>query len=127
MQAYVACQLLSILTIHAAYQDVHSLHLCQGVEVPVGVVQVERHTVDICELRANRQLQLGVAPLQQLVVVLDASLVVTLNEGHLERGGRLLDDRQVLAVVLHYLQQCEVLVQVAEVHVTSSGVVQDHR
>lgn len=104
MQAHVACQLLSILQSPAAYQDIHSLHLCQGVKVPVGVVQVERHTVDICELRADRQLQLGVAPLQQLVVVLDAPLVVALNEGHLESGGRLLDDRQVLAVVLHYLQ-----------------------
>ena len=104
MQAHMACQLLSILKSHAAYQDIHSLHLCQGVKVAVGVVQVERHTIDICELRTNRQLQLGVAPLQQLVVVLDASLVVALNEGHLESGGRLLDDWQMLAVVLHYLQ-----------------------
>lgn len=47
--------------------------------------------------------------------------MVALNEGHLESGGRLLDDWQVLAVVLHYLQRCEVLVRVAEVHVTSSG------
>lgn len=67
------------------------------------MVQVEGHTVHPLELGAGWQLQLGVAPLQQLVVVLDAPLVVPLNEGHLEGALSLVNDRQMLAVVLHNL------------------------
>ena len=48
------------------------------------MVQIQRHTADFLEAGASRQLQLGVAPLQQLAVVLNASLVVALDEGHFE-------------------------------------------
>lgn len=85
------------------YQHIHSLHFCQGLEVPVGMVQVEGHTVHPLELRPRRQLELGVAPLQQLVVVLYSPLVMPLDEGHLEGAFSLVDDWQVLPVVLHNL------------------------
>ncbi len=88
------------------HQNIDSLHLCQSLQIPVSMVQIEGHTADLLEVGASRKLQLGVAPLQQLVVVLDAPLVVALNEGHFEGALRLADDRQVLPVVLHYLRAC---------------------
>jgi len=66
------------------HQNIHSLHLCQRLQKSVGMVQIQWHTADFLEVGADRKLQLGVAPLQQLVVVLDASLVVALDEGHFE-------------------------------------------
>ena len=70
----------------ASYQNINGLHFCQSLKVPVGMVQIQGHAVDMFKLRASRQHQLGVAPLQQLVVVLNAPLVMALNEGHLEGG-----------------------------------------
>ncbi len=70
------------------------------------MVQIQGHTADFFEVGAGRKLQLGVAPLQQLVVVLDAPLVVALDEGHFEGALCLADDWQVLPVVLHYLHAC---------------------
>ncbi len=66
------------------HQNIHSLHLCQRLQKSVGMVQIQWHTADFLEVGADRKLQLGVAPLQQLVVVLNASLVVALDEGHFE-------------------------------------------
>ena len=80
----LAASLERVVCEDRTHQYIHSLHLCQSLQIPVGMVQIQRHTADFLELGAGRQLQLGVAPLQQLIVIFDAPLVVALNESHFE-------------------------------------------
>lgn len=68
------------------YQDIDGLHLRQGLKVSISMVQVERDAVHISEVGPGRQQQLGITPVQHLLVVLNTPLVVALDEGDLESG-----------------------------------------
>ena len=95
------------LSIHSlvinAYQDINGLHLSQSLQVALSMVQVEWHTFHLGVVRASGQLHAVVAPLQQLVVVLDAPLVVPFNEGDLEDSIRSWNDWHLWPVEVHNL------------------------
>lgn len=78
--------LSQILCQHVPHQDVHCLHLRQGLQVPLCVVQIQRHTLHLAVLGVSGQLEALAAPLQQLVIVLYSPLVMPLYPGDLEGG-----------------------------------------